>query len=134
LEGLVVSIPLPIIANFGQHPGSEDQPCPRQALLTGSRGKEYLAVRMLFEKLLDLHLVAFDLTEEGLQLAHKGQHVTGFGPHQPGLYTHLGLLKYLEELLYPLRTSVAVFTQEAPQSFQREARSALRSRIGLQEG
>jgi len=60
-------MPLPIIADFGQHPGSEDGSCPRQAVLTGSPGKEYLAVRMLFEKLLDLLLIAFDLSQEGLK-------------------------------------------------------------------
>lgn len=35
---------------------------------------EYLAVRMLFEKLLDLLLIALDLTQEGLEL--------GIDPHQ----------------------------------------------------
>jgi len=67
LESLVVSIPFSVIADFGQHPGSEDQPCPRQA-------PEYLAVRMLVQELLDLLLVALDLTEEGLEL--------GIDPHQ----------------------------------------------------
>lgn len=60
--------------------------------------------------------------------------MTGFGPHQPGLDSHLGLLKYVVELFHALRMSIVVFTQEAPQPFPREARSALGSRIGLQEG